>query len=91
MIQLDVYQLKSLLHTAAQTGAMEALKRAGVKTKDEISQRMAYRLYGESRIKKWKRDGLIKAVKIGDIGTNKKVTYSLSELTSLAAAEKINL
>mgnify|MGYP001151303721 CR=1 FL=1 len=86
---LEVYQLKNMLQTAAEMGATIALKKAGLKAKDEISQREAYRRFGESKVKVWRTRGLIKRVKEGN--RNAKATYSLIELEAINMAERSSL
>lgn len=76
-----------MLDAAAELGALNALKKAGVVQSDEISQREAYRRYGEAKVRYWKYSGRVKCVKIKQ--GNSKVTYSLSELETLSHIEKI--
>ena len=70
-----------MLEEAAHMGALKALKQSGLKVNDEISQREAYRRFGESKVKHWNHLGLIKKVKLKE--NTSKVTYSLQELTSI--------
>ena len=49
--------------------------------KDEISQREAFRLFGQTTVRSWVNEGLVKRIKIGD--KNTKVTYSRIELETL--------
>lgn len=86
---LEVYQLKNMLQTAAEMGATIALKKAGLKVKDEISQREAYRRFGESKVKLWRHKGLVKRVKTGP--KNTKVTYSLIELEAIKRTERSSI
>lgn len=65
---------------SAALGASIALNRLGL-IKDEISQREAYRIYGESCVRTWLNRGLIHRVKIGE--KNSKVTYSRIELETV--------
>lgn len=58
----------------------EVLIESGL-VKDEINQREAYRLFGESRVRTWVNQGKIKPMKFGS--KNAKVTYSLNQLQSL--------
>lgn len=78
----EEYQLRA---DAAEQGAMRALTRLGL-IKDEISQREAYRLFGEAKVRSWKNLGLIKRVKVGE--RNAKVTYSRIELETILGLEK---
>lgn len=65
-------------------GALKALKQSGLKVNDEISQREAYRRFGEGNVKRWLRLGMLKTIKLSE--RNGKVTYSLQELTSINSA-----
>lgn len=80
-MEIAEYKLHRLLASAAEIGAMNALRKAGVMTKDEISQREAYRRFGEANVKRWIHLRMIKKVKLNE--RNSKVTYSLQELTSI--------
>ena len=76
----DLFEFKNIVMDSANLGASIALSRVGV-IKDEISQREAYRIYGESTIRTWLNRGLIHRVKIGE--KNSKVTYSRIELETV--------
>ncbi len=86
-MEIAEHKLKSMLSAAAELGAMMALKKAGVSSSDEISQREAYRRYGESRVKRWLHQQKIRRVKSGD--RNHKSTYSLTELETLYKTETL--
>lgn len=77
MIELELYEFKNILKDMAELGAASFAKRIGV-GKDEISQREAYRRFGEANVKKWVADSLVKRIKIGN--RTSTVSYSLSEL-----------
>ncbi len=76
----DLFEFKNIVMYSANLGASIALSRLGF-IKDEISQREAYRIYGESTIRTWLNRGLIHRVKIGE--KNSKVTYSRIELETV--------
>lgn len=76
----DLFEFKNIVMDSANLGASIALSRLGL-IKDEISQREAYRIYGESTIRTWLNRGLIHRVKIGE--KNSKVTYSRIELETV--------
>ena len=65
---------------SAAIGASIALNRLGL-IKVEISQREAYRLYGESCVRTWLNRGWVHRVKPGT--GNSKVTYSRIELDTV--------
>jgi hypothetical protein len=85
---MDAYELKQALQGAAELGAATMARELGV-LRDEISQREAYRKFGEAKVKYWKAKGLIKRLKEGE--RNAKVTYSFIELKALQQAEKIEM
>ena len=87
MSDQELLQHKRDLIDIAEMGARKAISRLGL-IKDEISQREAYRQFGEGRVKVWIQRGLCKRVKIGE--RNAKTTYSLIELELLDRLEKIN-
>jgi hypothetical protein len=80
-------KLRNMLSAAAELGALLALKKAGVSHSDEISQREAYRRFGESRVKKWLHTGRIRRLKGGE--RNHKATYSLAELETMYKTETL--
>jgi hypothetical protein len=86
-MEIEAHKLHQMLQAAAELGALNALKKVGLSGKDEISQREAYRRFGEANVKKWKHLGRIKRIKVGL--SNHKATYSLAELESIYSAEKL--
>lgn len=83
---MDAYQFKTALANAAELGAATMAKELGV-LRDEISQRDAYRKFGEANVKVWRQKGLIKRFKEGE--RNSKVTYSFIELKTVQQAEQL--
>ncbi|MDP2235020.1 MAG: hypothetical protein Q8J88_01180 [Bacteroidales bacterium] len=86
-MEIAEYKLQKMLTAAAELGAINALKKAGIMQKDELSQREAYRRFGESKVKAWRIQGKLKRIKLGE--GNAKVTYSLTELETISYTEKI--
>lgn len=84
---MELYEIKTLMMSMAELGTSNTLKKIGI-TKDEISQRRAYELFGEAKVKTWINRGLISRVKCGE--RNSKVTYSLIELELVEKLEKQN-
>lgn len=84
-IQLELYQLKNLLRDMAKLGVAEYIKSQSP-SKDLISQREAYRLFQEARVKDWRKRGLITPVRMGAT-KNSKLQYSRLELESLNYSE----
>ena len=77
---MTLHEEKTLRIESASMGAEIVLKKLGI-IRDEISQREAYRIFGEATVKSWLNAGLITRVK-GDTA-NSKVTYSLIELETI--------
>lgn len=89
LIEIPLDQLRKILEEAAHIGALKALKQSGLKVNDEISQREAYRRFGEGNVKRWLHLGLLKVIKLND--RNSKVTYSLQELTSIQSTIYVSI
>lgn len=87
-MMMDTYEFKQALAGAAELGAATMARELGV-LRDEISQREAYRRFGEAKVKYWREKGLIKRFKEG--ARNTKVTYSFIELKTLQQAEKLEM
>lgn len=85
MTEQDLVNQKRELIDIAELGARKAISRLGL-IKDEISQREAYRQFGEGRVKVWVQRKLCTRVKPGE--GNSKATYSLIELEVLDKLEK---
>lgn len=87
MTEQDLAIHKRELIDIAELGARKAISRLGL-IKDEISQREAYRHFGEGRVKVWVQRKLCSRVKPGE--GNSKATYSMIELEVLDKLEKAN-
>jgi hypothetical protein len=74
---LTIEEKDSMLEMA-ELGAQTVLNRLGI-TRDSISQREAYSIFGEARVKGWIKRKLIDCKSSG-AGANSKKTYSLIEL-----------
>ena len=57
--------------------------------KDLISQRQAYKDFGEARVKRWHNQQVVKVIRNGETSRSKKL-YSRAELMAANKAEKIN-
>ncbi len=68
-----------------QVGRQDMLIQIG-KVRDKISQRQAFKMFGEARVKTWEKRDLIKSIK--DKGATSTRYYSLQELTILDKSEK---
>lgn len=58
-------EYRNALIDAAELGAKKALEQAGL-MRPYMKQREAYRLYGESVVKRWIKEGLLKQIKDGN-------------------------
>lgn len=87
MIQLELYQLKNLLRDMAKLGVAEYIRNQQP-AKDLISQREAYRLFQEARVKDWRKRGFITPVRMGS-EKNSKLQYSRFELENISYSENL--
>jgi hypothetical protein len=84
MPSITILEEKKLRIESASMGAEIALNRLGL-IKDEISQREAFRLFSEGKVRSWINQGLIGRVKTGNL--NSKATFSRIELTTIQSLE----
>lgn len=77
MFEISEYKLAAMLEKATEAGANKVLTELGLK-KSQISQREAYRRFGEARIKRWRIDGKVRPAKIGG-----KIYYDVQKLEQL--------
>lgn len=82
-MEIEFYELRQLLKDAAELGSLKTLIAVG-NIPEMISQREAYKLYGEGTVKRWVKEGLIKRHKDGD--ATSKVRYSRIELDTINRA-----
>lgn len=61
-IQMELYELKNLCMEMASLGAANYVKQT-TPAKDLISQREAYRLFQECRVKRWQKDGMVSTIR----------------------------
>ncbi|MFH1118218.1 MAG: hypothetical protein V1775_00235 [Bacteroidota bacterium] len=84
MTLIKILEEKKIRIESATMGAEIALNRLGL-IKDEISQREAFRLFSEAKVRSWIYQGLIGRVKTGNL--NSKVTFSRIELNTIQSLE----
>ena len=89
MITLELYELKNICKDMAELGAANYAKML-FPAKDLISQREAYRSFGEARVKRWLTQKLIHKVRSGTTERS-KVLYSRAELLTVDKSEKIDI
>lgn len=87
-VTLELYEVKNLCMEMAELGAANYVKqtRPG---EDLISQREAYRLFQETRVKRWVRIGVVSGSRAGSTSRS-KVLYSMAELLAADKSEKLN-
>ena len=87
-ITMELYELKNLCMQVSELAVANYIK----KTKpgnDLISQREAYRLFHESRVKRWLKGGMVSPMRNGS-SERSKVLYSMAELMAADNAERMN-
>lgn len=87
-ITLELYELKNLCMEMASLGAANYVKQT-TPAKDLVSQREAYRLFQECRVKRWVKDDRVSTQR-GGSSIRSKVLYSRAELMAVDKSEKIN-
>ena len=88
MIQLELYELKNLCMEMAELGAANYIKQTKP-GKDLISQREAFRIFNETRVRRWIKTQTVVGHREGS-STRSKILYSMAELMSADKSEKIN-
>lgn len=88
MITLELYELKNLCKDMAELGAANYAKML-FPAKDLISQREAYRSFGEARVKRWVTQKLVNKFRDGTTQRS-KVLYSRAELLAVDKSEQLD-
>lgn len=83
-IVFDLYEYKTMAMDLMTLGAAAYVMQI-TPAKDLISQREAYREFGEARVKKW--SGMLSKKRTG-IAARSKILYSRAELLALDKSEK---
>lgn len=86
-ITMELYELKNICKEMAALGAATIVQ-SNAPSKDLVSQRKAYRLFQEMRVRRWVEQGLITPQRNG-AAPNSKRFYSMAELQSLNNAETL--
>lgn len=87
-ITLTTEQLSNLLKNAVQTGVAQYIRETEP-SRDMLSQREAYKLFGEARVKRWVVVGHITPRRAGG-ARNSKLCYSYAELLLADKTERSN-
>lgn len=85
---LELYELKNLCKDMAELGAANYAKML-FPAKDLISQREAYRSFGEARVKRWVTQKLVNKFRDGTTQRS-KVLYSRAELLAVDKSEQLD-
>ena len=86
-VTMELYELKSLCSDMAALGVAH-FQKMQAPASDLISQREAFRLFQEVRVRRWVEQGLVKPQRNGS-AINSKRFYSRAELMSVNNAEKL--
>lgn len=75
--ELSELQILSLMEKSAETAVNKVLSELGLK-KSQVSQREAFKRFGESNVRRWRRDGKVNPVKKGGV-----TYYQVSEMEAM--------
>jgi len=75
--ELSDMQILSLMEASAKTAVSEFCQKQGL-TKSQFTQREAFRQFGETNVRRWKRDGKVNPAKKGSV-----IYYKISELEAM--------
>lgn len=87
-MELELYQIKNMCMDMSELGAAHFAKLV-TPAKDSISQREAYKMFGEARVKRWVSQDLLNPIRSGST-TRSKIIYSLAELITVEKAIKMH-
>lgn len=82
----DPFELRNIIMECTKIGSQQTLIEAGL-TSQFLTQRKAYELYGEGRVKRWVAEGLVHRRKDGD--NNSTVRYDKLELSAVSLKSNI--
>lgn len=86
-VTLELYELKNICMDSAALG-VAAYERQLEPKRDAISQREAYRLFGEATVRRWVEQDVVKAWRDGR-SKNSPKRYSRAELMAARQAERM--
>ena len=81
--EISESKLASMLEKASEASVQKVLSELGLK-KSQISQREAFRRFGEARVMRWRKEGKTKPNKSGG-----KIYYSLTDLERLKGINEL--
>lgn len=87
LITFDLQELKETFADIAKVAVAE-YRREQCPADDLISQREAYEQFQEVRVRRWRDEGLVRAMRMSG-ARNSKIQYSRAELLQVDAAERV--
>lgn len=87
MFTLELYEFKNLCMEMAELGVANYVRKMAP-AKDLLSQRKAFDLFQESRVRRWVTLGIVNPVREGSALNSKKL-YSRAELLAADESEKL--
>lgn len=88
VITITSIDLQRMLEAAAKQGVAEYIKRTQPAV-DCVSQREAYRMFGEGTVRRWVKECKVMPKTIPGMARNSKRQYSIAELNALYQAERL--
>jgi len=87
-ITIPLYLHNSMMKEMAELGAANYAKMV-FPIKDSMSEREAFRAYGETNVKRWVKNGMV-SFRRTSVAENSKKNYSRAELLAASFSEKHN-
>lgn len=87
MITMELSELKNICMDVSELAVANYVKKTKP-GKDLISQREAYKLFHEARVKRWLGNGMLTVIRSGG-SIRSKVLYSMAELIAMDNAERM--
>jgi hypothetical protein len=89
VIKMQLHELKDLCQKMSELGAAQYQKSL-TPVSDVLSQREAYRQFGEGSVKRWVSAGLVSGHREGAKSGNSPKRYSRTDLMAASQAERLN-
>lgn len=86
-ITIEIQELKNICRDMSELGAAQYIRKTKPSA-DMMSQREAYKMFGESRVKRWVASGMVKAMRNGETQRS-KLLYSMAEMMAVDASERL--
>ena len=88
-IRLELYELKNIIMEMSEIGAANYAKTITPQT-DTFSERQAFKMFGETNVRRWISEGSIDYKRIGASKNSRKI-YSYSQLLAILTNRKNDL